>query len=112
MRYLPFRRCSNFEGTKRAKTSKEAILKDWFKKKDLKAEKVVYSTEFMVDSSFGDPGAITVLNRHNKEFFLENIVVEGFPCGPVHFTCDSWVHSIKDQPKKRIFFSNKVIKNG
>nr|WEL36417.1 lipoxygenase [Cymbidium ensifolium] len=93
--------------TKRAKTSKEAILKDWFKKKDLKAEKVVHTTEFMVDSSFGEPGAITVLNRHNKEFFLENIVVEGFACGPVHFTCDSWVQSIKDQHNKRIFFTNK-----
>ncbi|XP_020577225.1 putative lipoxygenase 5 isoform X2 [Phalaenopsis equestris] len=93
--------------TKKVKTSREAILKDWFKNKDFKAEKVVYSADFMVDSSFGEPGAITVLNRHNKEFFLENIVVEGFACGPVHFTCDSWVQSIKDQPSKRIFFTNK-----
>ncbi|PKA47033.1 putative lipoxygenase 6 [Apostasia shenzhenica] len=93
--------------TMRAKKSKEAVLKDWFRKKDLKAEKVVYTAEFMVDSSFGEPGAITVLNRHQKEFFLETIVVEGFACGPVHFACDSWVQSIKDQPNKRIFFTNK-----
>ncbi|KAG0450833.1 hypothetical protein HPP92_026728 [Vanilla planifolia] len=93
--------------TKRAKTSKEAVLKDWFNKKDVKGEKVVYKAEFTVDTSFGEPGAITILNRHQKEIFLESIVVEGFACGPVHFTCHSWVHSFKDKPNKRIFFSNK-----
>ncbi|KAK8967429.1 putative lipoxygenase 5 [Platanthera guangdongensis] len=93
--------------TKRAKTSKETALKDWYRKKDLKTEKVVYTAEFTVDSGFGEPGAIAVLNKHHKEFYLESIVVEGFPCGPVLFTCDSWVQSLKDQPKQRIFFANK-----
>ncbi|KAM7471872.1 hypothetical protein LguiA_010055 [Lonicera macranthoides] len=60
----------------------------------------------MVDSNFGVPGAITVTNKHQKEFFLESITIEGFACGPVHFPCNSWVQSKKDHPAKRIFFSN------
>ncbi|KAF3338491.1 putative lipoxygenase 5 [Carex littledalei] len=89
------------------KTSKRTNLKGWFDKKDLKAEKVVYTAEFMVDSSFGEPGAITILNRHQREFFLENIEVQGFPTGTVHFTCDSWIQPIRIRPNKRIFFTNK-----
>ncbi|ONL94218.1 lipoxygenase9 [Zea mays] len=62
----------------------------------------------MVDSDFGEPGAITVANRHHREFFLESIVVEGgLPCGPVHFACNSWVQSTRELPGKRVFFSNK-----
>eukprot|EP00262_Sarcandra_glabra_P002534 TRINITY_DN12927_c0_g1_i1.p1 TRINITY_DN12927_c0_g1~~TRINITY_DN12927_c0_g1_i1.p1 ORF type:complete len:911 (+),score=107.01 TRINITY_DN12927_c0_g1_i1:281-3013(+) len=93
--------------TKSAKKSREAVLKDWLKKSNVKAERVVYTAEFAVNSSFGVPGAITISNKHQKEFFLESIVVEGFACGPVHFVCNSWVQSSKDHPGKRIFFSNK-----
>lgn len=93
--------------TGRAKASSAAVLSDWFEKKDVKAERVVYLAEITVDSSFGEPGAITVINKHQKEFYLENIIVEGFACGPVHFPCNSWVQSTKDHPNKRIFFSNK-----
>ncbi|KAJ4817934.1 Lipoxygenase [Rhynchospora pubera] len=89
------------------KTSKRTHLKGWFDKKDLKAEKVVYTADFMVDSTFGEPGAITILNRHQREFYLESIEVQGFPTGTVHFTCDSWVQPNKIQPNKRVFFTNK-----
>lgn len=98
----------NCEETKEPKKSKEAVLKDWSKKSNVKAERVNYSAEFMVDSNFGVPGAITVTNKHQKEFFLESITIEGFACGPVHFPCNSWVQSKKDHPAKRIFFSNMV----
>ncbi|XP_010937328.1 probable lipoxygenase 6 [Elaeis guineensis] len=93
--------------TKKPKKSGEAVIKDWFEKKNVKGERVVYTAEFVVDSAFGEPGAITLTNRHQREFFLETIVVEGFPCGPVHFPCNSWVQSTKDLPTKRVFFSNK-----
>lgn len=93
--------------TRSAKKSNRAVLKDWSKKSNLKTEKVNYIAEFMVDSNFGKPGAITVLNKHQQEFFLENITVEGFACGPVHFPCNSWVQSTNDYPTKRIFFSNQ-----
>nr|XP_009417696.1 PREDICTED: putative lipoxygenase 5 [Musa acuminata subsp. malaccensis] len=93
--------------TRKAKTSNMAELKGWFEKKNAKAERVVYTAEFTVDSSFGEPGAIKVLNRHQREFFLESIVVEGFACGPVHFPCNSWVQPTRIHASKRVFFSNK-----
>uniref|UniRef100_A0A5B6YZ35 Lipoxygenase n=1 Tax=Davidia involucrata TaxID=16924 RepID=A0A5B6YZ35_DAVIN len=93
--------------TKAPKKSNEAVLKDWAKKSNVKAERVNYIAEFIVDSNFGTPGAITVANKHQKEFFLETITIEGFVCGPVHFPCNSWVQSNNDHPGKRIFFSNQ-----
>lgn len=96
-------------GTRKPKMSKEAALRDWFNKKNVKAERVVYTAEFVVDSAFGEPGAITVANRHQKEFFLESITVEGFACGPVHFTCNSWIQPTRVHPDRRVFFCNKVI---
>jgi lipoxygenase len=93
--------------TMNVKKSKGAVLKDWSKKSNIKAERVNYTAEFVVEQSFGVPGGITVTNKHQKEFFLENITIEGYDCGPVHFPCNSWVQSWKDHPKERIFFSNK-----
>ncbi|OMO66150.1 Lipoxygenase [Corchorus olitorius] len=93
--------------TKAPKKSKEAVLKDWSKKANVKAERVHYTAEFIVDSDFGVPGAITVTNKHQQEFFLESITIEGFACGPVHFPCNSWVQSKKDHSGKRIFFTNQ-----
>ncbi|GER28382.1 lipoxygenase [Striga asiatica] len=93
--------------TKAPKKSNEAILKDWSKKSNLKTERVNYTAEFVVDSNFGVPGAITVANKHQQEFFIESITIEGFACGPVHFPCNSWVQPKKYHPGKRIFFSNQ-----
>lgn len=93
--------------TRAPRKSTPAVVKDWSKKTNIKAERVNYTAEFTVDSNFGDPGAITVTNKHQKEFFLESITIEGFACGPVHFPCNSWVQSKKDHPGKRVFFSNK-----
>jgi lipoxygenase len=92
--------------TRSAKRSKEAVLKDWSKKSNVKAERVNYTAEFTIDSNFGMPGAILISNKHQKEFFVESITVEGFASGPVYFPCNSWVQSKKDHPAKRIFFSN------
>lgn len=97
-----------FEETNAPKKSNEAVLKDWSKKSNVKAERVNYIAEFTVYSSFGLPGAILVANNHQRELFFETITIEGFVCGPVHFFCNSWVQSRKDHPGKRIFFSNKV----
>ncbi|KAG6516041.1 hypothetical protein ZIOFF_026488 [Zingiber officinale] len=94
-------------GTRKPRSSNEAELRGWFEKKDAKTDRVVYAAEFTVDSNFNEAGAITVLNRHQREFFLESIVVEGFACGPIHFPCNSWVQPSRLHPTKRIFFSNK-----
>ncbi|XP_027353121.1 linoleate 13S-lipoxygenase 3-1, chloroplastic-like [Abrus precatorius] len=98
--------------TKSPKKSKEAVLKDWSKKFNVKAKRVNYITEFIVDSNFGVPGAISVTNKHQREFFLESITIEGFASGPVHFPCNSWVQATKDHRGKRIFFSNKTYLPG
>ena len=87
------------------KMSKEAIL-DWSKKKPtIGAERNTYKVEFIVDSDFGVPGAITVSNKYRREFFLESITIEGV----VQFVCNSWIQAEMVNAKKRIFFSNKVI---
>lgn len=72
-------------------------------KKDLKFEAV-----FLVPPEFGEVGAIVVVNENHSEIYLKNIVLDGFPHGLVHFTCDSWVQSKHDSNQKRVFFSNKV----
>eukprot|EP01018_Ginkgo_biloba_P006620 Gb_10646 [translate_table: standard] len=93
--------------TNSGKRSKESALKNWLHKSIRPAQKVEYSTEFTISSDFGQPGAIIVTNQHQNEFYIETIVLEGFIGGPVYFQCNSWVHSKKDSPLKRIFFSNK-----
>lgn len=89
------------------KKSRRSALVGWFEKKDVKTERVVYTADFTVDGSFGEPGAVTVLNRHQREFFVESIVVEGFPSGPAHFTCNSWVQPTRVDRNPRVFFTNK-----
>ncbi|MQL99797.1 hypothetical protein Taro_032526 [Colocasia esculenta] len=91
--------------TKRPKASQEAVLRGWTER--MKGERAVLTAEFIVDSSFGTPGAVAVTNGHQREFFLESIVVEGFLCGPILFNCHSWVQSSRDYPDKRIFFTDK-----
>ncbi|KAI4330394.1 hypothetical protein MLD38_028684 [Melastoma candidum] len=87
--------------------SNKMVLRDWSKKTKVKVEWVHYTVEFTVDADFGIPGAITVANNHQNEFFLETMTVEGFPSGPVHFPWNSWVQASKDHPL-RICLSNKV----
>ena len=72
--------------------------------KDLKAEGRTYKVEFVVDSDFGVPGAVTVSNNYGNEIFLESIIIEGY----VHFSCKSWVQPNTHDPDKRTFFVNKV----
>ncbi|KAJ9174433.1 hypothetical protein P3X46_013076 [Hevea brasiliensis] len=60
-----------------------------------------------VPDGFGEVGAVLIENEHHKEIFIESIVLEGFPQGPITVSCNSWAHSKHDNPKKRIFFTNK-----
>ncbi|KAJ9690476.1 hypothetical protein PVL29_012896 [Vitis rotundifolia] len=84
------------------KLSNEAVL-DWSKTLETTADRITYRVEFMV-ANFGVPGAITVNNEYQEEFFLESITFEGL----VHFACNSWVQPEKVNTKKRIFFANKA----
>ncbi|XP_040991053.1 linoleate 13S-lipoxygenase 2-1, chloroplastic-like isoform X3 [Juglans microcarpa x Juglans regia] len=68
---------------------------------------VKYESAFEVPADFGEVGAIFVENEHHKEMYLKDIILDGFPNGPVNLACNSWVHSKYDYPQKRVFFTNK-----
>ncbi|KAF1872936.1 hypothetical protein Lal_00016042 [Lupinus albus] len=63
-----------------------------------------YIVTFLVDSDFGVPGAVTVINGYDSEFYLESIDIEN----NVHFSCKSWVQPNTLDPQKRTFFINKA----
>lgn len=86
-------------------------IKAYAHKVSQKDDEVKYEGIFVVPASFGQVGAVLLENEHHKEMYLSNIVLEGFPNGPLHFTCNSWLHSKYDNPHKRIFFNNKVSTN-
>jgi lipoxygenase len=69
---------------------------------------VQYEATLEIPTNFGNVGAVLVENEHNKEIFLKNIVLDGFPDGPVHLNCQSWIQPNHDTPTKRVFFTNKV----
>ncbi|XP_058071083.1 linoleate 13S-lipoxygenase 2-1, chloroplastic-like [Magnolia sinica] len=66
-----------------------------------------YEAQFKMPGSFGEVGAVLVLNKHEKEMFLEDIVITGFASGPITVTCKSWVQGKNDHLGQRIFFTNK-----
>ncbi|KAL8122093.1 hypothetical protein AgCh_018725 [Apium graveolens] len=39
--------------------------------------------------------------------FFKTITLDGFPSGPVHVNCESWVDSHRDNSDNRFFFTNK-----
>ncbi|KAL2322236.1 hypothetical protein Fmac_026615 [Flemingia macrophylla] len=73
-----------------------------------KKEEVQYEVTFELPVAFGNVGAVLVQNEDNSEVFLKNIVLDGFPDGPVHFTCNSWIQPKSVTHVKRIFFTNKL----
>lgn len=68
-----------------------------------------YESNFVVPEDFGEIGAIVIENEHHQEMYVKNIVLHGFSTGSLHITCDSWIHPKSDNPKKRVFFNDKVI---
>ncbi|KAI9079314.1 hypothetical protein K1719_038715 [Acacia pycnantha] len=91
------------------KLSKEAVL-EWSNERRLIGadECGTHKVEFEVDSDFGIPGAVTVINNYETEFFLESITIER--C--VHFGCKSWIQPNTLHPQKRVFFTNKAYLPG
>ncbi|KAL2941043.1 Linoleate 13S-lipoxygenase 2-1 chloroplastic [Bienertia sinuspersici] len=71
-------------------------------------DELKYVAKLQVDENFGQLGAILVTNVHHKEMYLKDIVLEGLPQGVIKVECKSWVHSVHDNPQKRIFFTNKA----
>ncbi|KAK4855462.1 hypothetical protein QYF36_007672 [Acer negundo] len=67
---------------------------------------ITYRAEFKVPLDFGEVGAIYVKSNQDFEFFLKDVVLEGFPNGPINITCDSWIQP-KSVEEKRVFFTYK-----
>ncbi|KAJ4850852.1 hypothetical protein Tsubulata_033834 [Turnera subulata] len=82
-------------------------IKGYAKKIEKQGEEVEYEAKFEVPADFGQVGAIFVENEHHREMYIKDIVLHGFVTGPIHVTCDSWVHSKFDNKQKRVFFTNK-----
>ncbi|KAF9688665.1 hypothetical protein SADUNF_Sadunf01G0011800 [Salix dunnii] len=85
----------------------KASIREYAHKIEHEGEDIKYEADFVVPPDFGEVGAIFVENEHHKEMYLHDVVLDGFPSGPVHLTCDSWIHSKFDNKKKRLFFTNK-----
>ncbi|KAF4391720.1 hypothetical protein G4B88_005606, partial [Cannabis sativa] len=47
-------------------------------------EGIQYETDLDVSADFGTVGAVLVENEHHKEMYIKNIVLQGFPNGPVN----------------------------
>ncbi|KAI5600269.1 hypothetical protein BDE02_01G014900 [Populus trichocarpa] len=82
-------------------------IRKYAHKIDHEGEDIKYEADFVVPPDFGEIGAIFVENEHHKEMYLHDVVLDGFPTGPVRVTCDSWIHPKFDNEKKRLFFTNK-----
>ena len=71
--------------------------------------KIKYETRIEIPVDFGEVGAILVENGARKAVYIEDIVLDGLPNGPLNVICASWVHSKYDNPMiKRVFFPSKV----
>ena len=62
----------------------------------------------MIPGDFGEIGAVLVENEHSSEIYLQHIILDGLPNGPIRFHCGSWIEPKSDNSRKRLFFTNKV----
>ncbi|GMN49173.1 hypothetical protein TIFTF001_018336 [Ficus carica] len=93
--------------TKKGKRVQSSV-RGWLPRPSSQMHIVEYAANFSVPSDFGCPGAILVTNLHGKEFYLLEIVVHGFDKGPIFFSANTWIHSLKDNPESRIIFRNQA----
>ncbi|KAH7560486.1 hypothetical protein JRO89_XS10G0029800 [Xanthoceras sorbifolium] len=87
----------------------KSVLKDYAYRSVLEKDgfDISYRADFKVPLDFGEVGAINLVNEHTREMFVKDVVLEGFPNGPIRITCDSWVQSKYDNKEKRVFFTYK-----
>lgn len=57
---------------------------------------------------FGEPGAVLIRNTHQSEIYLESIALQ-MQSETVYFPCHSYITAFSNDPKPRVFFSNKVL---
>ncbi|KAD3337224.1 hypothetical protein E3N88_32744 [Mikania micrantha] len=83
-------------------------IKDYAHRTGQKEDDVTYLAEFEVPEDFGSIGAIKLENEHRNEVFVESVLIEGHPAGPITVACESWVHSKSTNRESRVFFVDKV----
>ncbi|KAK1586522.1 hypothetical protein Q3G72_003416 [Acer saccharum] len=88
--------------------SEKATVKDFADRDNFANDgfDITYRAEFKVPLDFGEVGAIYVKSNQDFEFFLKDVVLEGFPNGPINITCESWIQP-KSVEEKRVFFTYK-----
>ncbi|WVY95035.1 hypothetical protein V8G54_034123 [Vigna mungo] len=90
----------------KTKLEKKTIKVD-AQKSNEENDEVQYEATFKLEEEFGKVGAVLIENELSKEMFLKSIVLDGFPDGPLHVTCDSWLQPKNQSPVKRVFFTDK-----
>lgn len=101
--------------TGKGKRSQEMTIKHFAQLSPTDGLSSINSTKleitFKVVQDFGIPGALTVKNFLQDEFFLKNVTIEIPGHSAVHFPCDSCVYNTNEDSSDRVFFSNKVSTN-
>nr|KYP76388.1 hypothetical protein KK1_020629 [Cajanus cajan] len=87
--------------------SEKKTPKNWVENIETKEDAVCYVAQFELPLDFGNVGAVIIENEQHEEVFLKSIVLHGFPDGPVHFTCNSWIQPKNEGAVKRVFFTDK-----
>ncbi|KAI4367853.1 hypothetical protein MLD38_016477 [Melastoma candidum] len=98
----------------KGKLGTPAFLEEWISTfTPLTAGESAFKVSFDWDEGIGLPGAITVSNNHQSEFYLRAVTLEDVPGhGRVHFVCNSWVYPAHKSKRDRIFFSNNTYLPG
>ncbi|KAJ9697886.1 hypothetical protein PVL29_007147 [Vitis rotundifolia] len=68
----------------------------------------IFESKFVIPGDFGEIGAVLVENEHSSEVYLQHIILDGLPNGPIRFHCGSWIEPKTDNSRKRLFFTNKL----
>ncbi|KAH9618592.1 hypothetical protein KSS87_003949 [Heliosperma pusillum] len=94
----------------KGKLGKRAYLKKWITNlTGLTPGESAFGVKFEWSEDFGIPGAITVKNEHNSQFYLKTITLNDIPGhGTINFLCNSWVYPTERYTTDRVFFSNKA----
>ncbi|XP_074311569.1 putative linoleate 9S-lipoxygenase 5 [Silene latifolia] len=94
----------------KGKLGKRSYLEKWITNlTGLTPGESAFGVKFEWSEDFGIPGAITVKNEHNSQFYLKTITLDDIPGhGTVNFICNSWVYPSDRYTTDRVFFSNKA----
>ncbi|KAK9732539.1 hypothetical protein RND81_04G005700 [Saponaria officinalis] len=92
------------------KLGKPSYLKKWVTNlSGLTAGESAFEVNFEWSENFGVPGAITVKNEHNSQFYLKTVSLENVSeHSTINFVCNSWVYPAHLYTTDRVFFTNKA----